>query len=98
MGIIVNTMKILDGVVSLNDVYGHIREIEVNKGEDDGYTIRFISKYYVNVDENTKKNINTEFIQEKLNIDDFSKPIWEVAYTILKEKLTSKGLSLSDDI
>ena len=89
MGIEIDQMTILDGAVTVEAVYTHIRDICITK-KDGGYKLQFSVFFKLN-----DKTIDGKSI-EKMYDEVPDEEIWNLSYSLLKEILTEDGLEFED--
>jgi len=89
MGLTVNSLPVMDGLATINDVYVNIRDIRYTKEEGE-YVLEFMIHY-----QRDTKHIKTEFKNIKL-ADFYDGNIWSRAYEVLKSDLSDKSLTHQD--
>jgi threonyl-tRNA synthetase len=89
MGIEIQEMSILDGAVTVEHVYTHIRDICITK-KDGGYKLIFSVFFKLN-----NKTIDAKSI-EKMYDEVPEEEIWDLSYSLLKEILSEDGLEFED--
>ena len=89
MGIQIEEMTILDGAVTVENVYTHIRDICITK-KDGGYKLSFSVFFKLN-----NKTIDAKSI-EKMYDEVPEEEIWDLSYSLLKEILTGDDLEFED--
>jgi hypothetical protein len=89
MGIEIQEMSILDGAVTVEHVYCHIRDICITK-KDGGYKVSFSAFFKLN-----NKTIDGKSI-EKMYDEVPEEEIWDLSYSLLKEILSEDGLEFED--
>lgn len=95
MGLDINNYTILDGAVELTGLYGHARDIRINK-EDNKFIVECL--FYVFKDINgTLKRIDTLFMRKEY-AEDFLTKTWTDVYNLVKEKLDAMGITYTDNI
>lgn len=102
MGLDIVSYPVMDGIVVLNDLYGHVRDIRITKRESfpDGgeysYHVecRFIIFKNIN---NVNKYIDSLNISKDYS-DVFLTKTWEDVYTIVKEHLAERGIAYVDNV
>ena len=98
MGLTITSFPIMNGVATVNDVYAHVRDIKTTKqftgvnSDVIEYELEFI--YYVKKD---TQNLTVDLIK-KTSTEPYTGNPWELAYTALKEDLTSKNLQFTDQL
>lgn len=96
MGLTVTSLPIMNGVVTVDNVYVNIRDIKTTKQNIDSnaepYELEFV--YYVKKENN---NIEAKLIR-KTSTEAFIGNLWVLAYNYLKEELTNKSLEFVDSI
>ena len=98
MGLTITSFPIMNGVATVNDVYVNIRDIKTTKKNvsiNDNvieYELEFI--YYVKKD---VQDLTVDLIK-KTSTEPYTGNPWELAYTALKEDLTSKNLEFTDQL
>jgi|LauGreDrversion4_2_1035121.scaffolds.fasta_scaffold41220_3 hypothetical protein len=102
MGLDIVSYPIMDGIAVINDVYGHVRDIRITKEVDivnrvdSVYKVDCVFYIFKNIN-NFNKNIDSIYIS-KIYSDDFLTKTWEDVYTIVKEHLTSIGITYVDNV
>ena len=91
MGLDISEYQIMDGLVTLTDLYGHVRNIQINKN-DGVYTIECIFYIYKG-----SRCIDSIYIRKEYSTDFLTKT-WEDVYTIVKEKLDTAGINYNNNI
>ena len=89
MGLIVESLPVMDGLATINTVYVNIRDIKYTKEEGE-YVLEFIIHY-----QRDTKHIKTEFKYIKLT-EFYDGNIWSKAYEVLKMDLSDKSLTYQD--
>jgi len=89
MGLIIQSMSIFQGAVTINDVYAKIRDIQVTK-EDGKYKLSF-SVFFTLSDKIIDNTIISKLYDE-VPADE----VWGLSYSLLKEILTGDGLEFTD--
>lgn len=87
MGLIIDNLPILSGLVILDKVYVNVRDIRTSK-EETNYIVEFLCYF-----SKEGKHIKTELLSK---IGFYEENSWTVAYSILKEHLTGKSLTYVD--
>ena len=94
MGLTVTSLPIMNGIVTVDNVYVNIRDIRTTKqninNNANPYELEFF--YFVVKDNN---NIEGKLIK-KTSTEPYVGNLWDLAYIALKEKLTEKNLEFSD--
>ena len=96
MGLTVTSLPIMNGIVTVDNVYVNIRDIKTTKQNIDSnvdpYELEFI--YFVK-----KENNNIEARQlKKTSAEAFVGNLWDLAYQHLKSELTNKSLEFVDNM
>lgn len=91
MGLNVNEFKILNGAVTLDTVYVNVKDMITSKNDDNMYTFNFMTFYKLNNETVYVENISTN--HETVEALD----PWSFAYNLLKEKLTERGYTFTDN-
>lgn len=100
MGITIDSYPVYDNLTSIPNVYLNIRDIKTTKEktfdisnlEKDIYKIEFL--YNIKKD---NKHIFTSIINASSETA-YTDDLWSTAYTLMKEDLTSKGFTFSDNL
>lgn len=101
MGLTINSYPVYDNLTSIPNVYLNIRDIKTTKEksidvstnlEKDIYKIEFI--YFIKKD---NKHIYSSLLNTSSD-SAYTNDLWSTAYTLMKEELTKKGLTFSDNL
>lgn len=96
MGLNIVSMDVMDGLATLTGLYGHVREIKINKNNNNEYIVECLFHIYKSVS-GKNKEIETLYIKKSYN-EDFLTKTWEDVYTVVKEHLDSHGIQYTDSI
>ena len=96
MGLGIKSLTVLEGLTTIENLYGHARDIRVTKDNQGLFEIQCDFIIYKNIGD---KQVRVKYmhIYKKYN-DDFLTKTWNDVYTIIKEDLTSKGIEYVDEI
>lgn len=90
MGLAITNYPLLGGIASVDNCYANIRDIKSTKREDAVHELSFV--YYVN-----KDGISVDIVSLlKTSATPFTQNVWEICYTHLKETLTVKSITFTD--
>ena len=99
MGLTINSLSIMNGIATVDNVYAKIRDLKTTKRNNNlplnnnnavKYELEFRVLY-----EKDGKFVNNEFYRELYDTP-ITDDIWITCYSYLKQKLTEKGLTHSD--
>lgn len=97
MGLNITSLVILDGLVTLTNLYGHARDIRVTKDEQDKFVFECNFFIFKNTENSEEVKVMTIPIQ-KIYDSDFLTKTWEDTYTLVKETLDARGIEYTDQI
>jgi len=94
MGLIIDSLPVMKGLATIENVYVNIRDIRYNKEETEDenseYTLEFMCYY-----QRDNKHINGQILRKTFT-EFYNGNIWTEAYAVLKQDLTAKGLIHQD--
>lgn len=101
MGLTITSFPALNGLVTIDGVYGKIRDLKttkkndnlppnINNNDDLKYELEFRVIY-----EKDGKLVHNEFYRKEYEAP-ITSNLWDTCYTYLKEKLTEKNLAHND--
>ena len=97
MGLGITSLTIFDGLVTITNLYGRVREITIDKNEEDKFVVRCNFYIYKTGEDGHYIQIRDIFV-EKIYNEDFLTKTWEDVYTMVKEYLTTLGIEYTDAI
>ena len=95
MGLDIDSYTMMDGAVTITQLYGHARDIRINK-ENDKFVVECLFHIMKDVNGNLKR-IDALLMRKEYN-EDFLTKTWNDVYNLVKEKLDAMGITYSDNI
>jgi len=94
MGIIINNFPVVNGIATVDGVYVKIRDLQTSKEDSTGaHNLSF----RINITKNDTFIMN-DFYSKNIFTGPLTENIWEMAYSLYKERLTSEGMTFTDQI
>lgn len=97
MGLNITSLVILGGLVTIENLYGHARDIRVTKDEEGKFAIECNFFIYKNTESLEQVRVMTIPIQKSYD-NDFLTKTWTDTYTLVKEVLDARGIEYTDAI